>query len=206
MFETILNYLYYLCKNCKKLELKMQIKNLFFISIVIIILASCTSTGVKKNDTGLDELDKGTKKFLTTKPKNKTQVFNVYISSEEYTVSQNYYKSYIERKEDTGGDEYFISEIASLDKINEARHATLAVWLYPDSGKIMQVRYLSPTYLEEVDAILIEDVQRWMFKFPKRTIEPLKFIVKYRVVLRKKMSDEQILEEIQQKMKDKTGQ
>ena len=43
---------------------------------------------------------------------------------------------------------------------------------------------------------------RWNFRFPKKVVEPTKFEIIYRVVLRKKLSDEEILNAVQEKMKE----
>ncbi len=66
----------------------------------------------------------------------------------------------------------------------------------------MKVRPQKPTYILEIDKIINEDIQRWSFVFPKKYIEPTKLDIKYRVVLRKRQSDEQILREVRKKMKE----
>ena len=53
-----------------------------------------------------------------------------------------------------------------------------------------------------IDQILSDDIQRWSFEFPKKLIEPTKFDIKYRVVLRKKQSDKDIIKEVRDKMKE----
>jgi len=50
-------------------------------------------------------------------------------------------------------------------------------------------------------------MQRWNFTSPKkRQIAPLKFDVRYRIVLRKKQSDDEIIKEVREKMKEKASQ
>jgi hypothetical protein len=143
--------------------------------------------------------------FLEEDVQNKNEVFRVLLSSDEYLVVQKHYPKSIKRSDDTSGDNYFREEISKLDKIDEVREGVAKVWLYPDSGKIMQVR-LQSTFLQEIDQIILEDIQRWSFSFPKKEIFPLKFDVKYRVVLQKKLSDEQIMKEVRDHLKEKSGQ
>ncbi|MBN1500807.1 MAG: hypothetical protein JW982_11655 [Spirochaetes bacterium] len=182
----------------------MNKKFLFCASLLFMALAACQT--VEKPETPKDQFAADTKKFLSETPSNKSEIFRVFISSDSYVISQKLSTEYIKRTDDETGDKYFMEEISMLNKIDEAREGALTVWLYPDSGRIMQVRYLQSTYLREVDKILIEDVQRWTFKFPKKVIEPIKFDIRYRVVLRKKMTDDQIMDELRQAQKDKTGQ
>ncbi len=97
------------------------------------------------------------------------------------------------------------NEIKKHDKFNEVRESVLTVWLYPDSGSLMKIRPKEPTFLIEIDRILLEDLQRWTFKFPRKFVSPTKFDVRYRVVLRKTLSDEEIMEELREKLKEKSS-
>ncbi|MCP4136267.1 MAG: hypothetical protein GY754_35180, partial [bacterium] len=83
-----------------------------------------------------------------------------------------------------------------------AREGVFTVWIYPDSGKLMQIRPQRSTFIIEADKLIMEDIQRWSFDFPKKVITPTKFDIKYRVVLRKKLSDKEILEEVGKRMND----
>lgn len=162
----------------------------------------------KKGDKGVtpkvDELEqiiKNNSDFLSPDEKA-DEVFRVLVSSTHYIVSQMKYASVILRVKDTGGDEYIIDEIKRLDKINEIREGLLSIWLFPDSGSIMKVRPQRPTYIVEVDKLLTDDVQRWNFNFPRKIVQPTRFDIKYRIVLRKTQSDDQILKEIQKKLRE----
>jgi hypothetical protein len=64
----------------------------------------------------------------------------------------------------------------------------------------MKVRPYKPLNLIELDNIIIDDLQRWGFKFPKMVIQPNNLYIKYRIVLRKRQSDEQIKKELEKKM------
>ncbi len=187
--------------------------------ILISFIAGCTSMGSKADGTredGKDESellskyeDAGDKIVLENREfleyDKKTQdTFRVLLTSDHYVVSQLNYRKNIKRIKDPGGDSYITDEIKKLNKINEVREGLITLWLYPDSGHIMKVRPQKPTYILEVDRLLTEDIQRWNFKFPKTVIHPTRFNVRYRVILRKTISDEDILKEVQQKMRDES--
>jgi hypothetical protein len=129
------------------------------------------------------------------------ETFRVLLTSDEYKVIQMKHDKTIERVKDDGGDKYISSEIQKLDMIDEVRTGLVSVWLYPDSGSIMKIRSMRPTYFKEVDSLINDDIMRWNFKFPKKVIEPTRFDIFYRVVLTKKKSDEEIIKAVQDKMK-----
>ena len=174
-------------------------KACFLIIILVLLLTSCKSTQqetytFKEND----PFKKQNITFLNKKASYET--FRVLLSSDYYIVKQLMYKQYIKRKKDKGGDSYMTDEIKKMDIINEAREGIIKIWLYPDSGKIMKVRTLKPTSLVEIDKLITEDIQRWNFKFPKNYVTPTKFEINYRVVLQKKLNDEQVIQRIRKKL------
>jgi serine protease inhibitor ecotin len=67
----------------------------------------------------------------------------------------------------------------------------------------MKIRSQRPIYFKEIDALLNDDIMRWNFKFPKKVVEPTRFDIMYRVVLSKKRSDEEIIKEVQDMMKER---
>jgi len=176
-------------------------KILYIISIIFFVtqFITCTSTNI-------DDVRKQTQKeneaFL--KPdKDSSEVFRVLLSSDEYKVVQVRHNNTIERVSDESGDKYISNELQKLDIIDEARIGIISVWLYPDSGRIMKIRSQRPIYFKEIDALLNDDIMRWNFKFPKKVVEPTKFDIMYRVVLSKNRSDEEIIKEVQDMMKEK---
>jgi hypothetical protein len=172
-----------------------------FVMFFVVQFISCTSTS-----NSIEELRKQTQKeneaFL--KPdKGSSEVFRVLLSSDEYKVVQLKHNNTIERVNDEGGDKYISNELQRLDIIDEARVGLISVWLYPDSGRVMKIRSQRPIYFKEIDALLNDDIMRWTFKFPKKIVEPTRFDIMYRVVLSKKRSDEEIIKEVQEMMKDR---
>lgn len=171
---------------------------------VFIFFASCVTPpkGKDAEKASLEQIKKDNEKFLKGDDKKGSEIFRVLISSDEYTVSHLKFKDTISRTDDIGGDRYMTEEIKKLDKIEEVRTAEVSIWLFPDSGRVMKVRPKTPAYLVEIDKLINDDIQRWNFKFPKKVVEPTKFDVKYRIILRKKQSDEDIIKEVQQKLKE----
>jgi len=172
-----------------------------FIMFFAVQFISCKSTS-----TGIDEIRKQTQKDNEAffKPgKDSSEVFRVLLSSDEYKVVQFRYNNTMERVSDESGDKYISNELQRLDIIDEARVGVVSVWLYPDSGRVMKIRTQKPIYFKEIDALLNDDIMRWSFKFPKKVVEPTRFDIMYRVVLSKKRSDEEIIKEVQDMMKER---
>ena len=185
-------------------------KKILYVIFIMFFAAqfiSCTSTSTKTSTTDkIDEVRKQIQKenedFLKA-DKNSSEVFRVLLSSDEYKVVQLKNNNTMERVNDEGGDKYISSELQRLDIIDEARVGIVSVWLYPDSGRIMKIRSQKPIYFKEIDALLNDDIMRWTFKFPKKVVEPTRFDIMYRVVLSKKRSDEEIIKEVQELMKER---
>jgi len=130
------------------------------------------------------------------------ETFRVLLSSDEYRVVQMNHSNSIERNPDPGGDKYISAEMGRYDMLDEARIGIISVWLYPDSGRIMRIRSQRPTYFKEIDSLINNDIMRWSFNFPRKVIEPVKFDIVYRVVLRKKKTDQEIIEEVQKRIRE----
>ncbi len=143
-------------------------------------------------------------KFLDVQ-KGGGELFRVLFLSDKYVVRQMWGEDSIKRSEDPGGDTYMRNELKRHDKFNEVRESVMSVWLYPDSGSLMKIRPREPTFLFEIDKILLEDLQRWSFKFPRKYVSPTKFEVRYRVVLRKTLSDQEIMKDLQENLKEKSA-
>jgi hypothetical protein len=170
---------------------------IFIFTLCSILTISC-ATGSKL---GRTPSNRENKNFLKIDPES-DELFRVLLTSDNYVVSQMKYNGVITRSSDPGGDKYITNELKRFDKIDEVREGIVRIWLYPDSGNIMKIRPQLPTYLLEIDQIISADIQRWSFQFPKKLIEPTKFNVKYRVVLRKNQSDSDIIKEVREKMKE----
>ncbi len=141
-------------------------------------------------------------KFLRPEKKD-DEVFRVLLSSDRYEVSQLRYLETISRVADAGGDQYMCNEMKRHDKFDEAKESVMRLWIYPDSGKLQKIRPVKPTFLIEIDEILLEDMQRWSFAFPKKIVTPTRLDVKYRVVIQKKLSDDEIMKEMREMLREK---
>lgn len=165
---------------------------------IIPMLMSCQTAAVKDST---DSIKKDNEEFLKGDKKG-TETFRVLLSSDEYRVVQLRNEKTIERVPDDGGDRYMQSEMEKHDMIDEVRTGVVTVWLFPDSGAINKIRSQRPTNFTEIDSLINDDIMRWSFRFPKKVIEPTRFDIIYRVVLRKKLTDEQILNSVQERMKE----
>ena len=168
--------------------------HLFLISITVIAV-SCATPVEKKSVPNYQEFLAAN--FIKGEDK---ETFRVLISSDTYVVVQTDNKDTIQREHDPGGDRYICDEIKKYDKIDEMREGLYHVSLYPDRGTLRKVRPYKPLNLIELDSLVIEDIQRWTYKFPRKVIQPYSFYIKYRAVLRKKQTDEQIIKEVQKRM------
>jgi hypothetical protein len=181
------------------MEIVMK-KRILMIAVVIslLVITSCKLGQVTDPNA---RIIKENEEFLNADNKG-GEVFRVLLTSDEYKVVQMKNEKTILRTPDEGGDKYMSNEIDKLNIIDEARTGLITVWLYPDSGKIMKIRSQRPTYFKEVDALLNDDIMRWNFTFPKKVVDPTKFDITYRVVLRKKKADEEIIKSVQDRLKE----
>lgn len=170
----------------------------FFIAVASLLFVSCKTAEVK------DPLKERIDEYLSVNPNTK-ELFRVLMMSDRYLIAQMNHTEKILRNEDSGGDRYMTEELKKFDKIDEEREGVIAVWLYPDSGRLMKVRPKKLTYLMEIDKLIVEDIQRWSFQFPAKDVYPTQFDVRYRVILRKTLSDDEIMKEVRDKIIEKTG-
>ncbi|MGL4369074.1 MAG: hypothetical protein ACRCUT_05295 [Spirochaetota bacterium] len=168
------------------------------------VMVSCSAQRIPADITAQEN-----EQFMAGAPSSPDEVFKVLLSSEAYTVKQISSPETIMRDTDPAGDQYMREELGKCDKINEVREAVYTVSLYPDTGRVYQIRPKKLSNLIEVDNLIVQDLQRWSIANPdkkKKEVSPLKFEVHYRVVLKKKMSDEAILQEKRDAMKERSGQ
>jgi hypothetical protein len=166
--------------------------------VAAVSFISCSTTEKK------DETETALRDFIQVNAEM-PELFRVFITSDRYVVAQTRLNDRIERTEDAPGDRYICEELKRYDKIDMVKDGIITVWLFPDSGRLMRVRPQKLTYLMEIDKLIVDDVQRWSFQFPKKYIEPSQFDIHYRIVLRKTMSDDEIMKEVRERIKEKTG-
>ncbi|HSV97993.1 MAG TPA: hypothetical protein VLM75_13820 [Spirochaetota bacterium] len=176
----------------------MRRLQVFSLAVVTVLLVSCKTADVR------DPLRERIDEYLAADPHSK-ELFRVVMTSDRYLMAQMQHPDRIRRNDDPGGDKYMTEELKKLDKIDEEREGIIAVWLYPDSGRLMKVRPKKLTYLMEIDKLIVEDIQRWSFRFPQKDVYPTQFDVRYRVILRKTLSDDEIMKEVRDKIIEKTG-
>lgn len=175
-----------------------------FIAVFVCSAAMILSCSAQR--TASDTVTAENDRFLTGNASSNDEVFRVLIMSDTYKVNQVNAPATIMRVDDKSGDQFMCEDLAKCDKINEAREAVYTVSLYPDNGRIYQIRPKRLANLIEIDHLIVQDLQRWNVAHPegkRKEIKPLKFEVHYRVVLRKKMTDEAILQEKRDIIKDR---
>ncbi|MDR3237954.1 MAG: hypothetical protein LBT84_05575 [Spirochaetia bacterium] len=175
-----------------------MLKNILFV-LMAAAVAGC-GTSQQQQGTAADVVDEHAD-FLK-KNESANELFRVLISSERYETAQMRGERSIARSEDKGGDKYISSEIEQFNMIDEVCEAVFSIQLYPDSGKLSKIRTQKTTSLTEIDKLLIDDVQRWTFKFPLKRVDPTRFNIRYRVVLKKTKTESEILKEIQRRARE----
>jgi hypothetical protein len=186
-----------------------MIRRILVLSIVVMLAAVGCETGQPK--TGEPEKTKSkteteAEKFLKVN-KDSPELFKVLWTSDRYAIAQMAYQDQVKRQDDPGGDKYMAEELKKFDKIDHFCEGVVSISIRPDNGHIAKVRPKELTYLMEIDKLIVEDIQRWNFQFPANVYNPpLRFDVRYRVVLRKQQSDEEIMKEVREKLKEKTPQ
>jgi len=176
-------------------------KKSFTAALMVAAVFLLTTCAIFKTDPE-KQLRADNEKFLKKKD-NPAEVFKILITSESYIVSQVNNPETIKRQDDPGGDKYICDEIKKFDIMNEAFEGVFSVDLYPDlPGRIMKIRPKQLFRLMELQKLITDDVQRWNFDFPKKVVIPNKMEIRYRIVLRKKLTDDEIIKQIQSKMKE----
>ena len=177
-----------------------MITNRLFLALAIISTALALSCATAKIGSEKD-MRAEDREFL--KPDaNVEELFRVFLSSDNYVISQMKNDGTIQRVVDSEGDRYMCSEVKAIDMIDETRDGVVSILLFPDSGKVMKVRPKKSTYIMEIDKIITEDMQRWSFSFPSGIVDPTKFEIRYRVRLQKRQSDEDIMREVRENMRE----
>lgn len=170
--------------------------------LIVFLAVSCAAP--QKKQEGKKNWAEDT--FLSANPKNRLEVFRILMTSDCYILSQKGFAESISRLPDDTGDKYFSEEIKRLNKIDESREGVVSIVLNPDSGQLMKMRFIQSTYLRELDQLITDDVQRWAYSFPQKRVNPVSFNIHYKIVLQKTLSDEEIIREMRQEIKERTGQ
>jgi hypothetical protein len=132
---------------------------------------------------------------------NSDEAFRVLIISDRYDFVQLKYQDQMKRISDTDGDKGITTKLKEYDKIDETAEGVLTVSIYPENGKIMRIRPKNLAPIAEINSLIVEDLKRWNFDIAVEKMEPNTFDIKYKVVLRKLQSDEEIMKEVEEKIK-----
>lgn len=182
-------------------QTKFLKKNIFILSILLlfssIMFLSCKSSDKKEEDSLVDYpfYKESREKFFAQKPSS-DEVFQIFITSEEYTKKQVSAKDTIKLIPDEKGDLEFRKVIDGYNKIQYFAYGVVMLELYPGMGRLKRIRFINPSGVGEIDKLISEDVTRWKYKFPKGYVAPLRFHVRYGVALRKNVTREEALKEL----------
>ncbi len=151
--------------------------------------------GEKRNDIS------NTKQYFFEQDKRKYEYFRVFITSEEYEITQLAGEDIIQVEEDIEGNKLFSKEIARYDKIDYMASPVLRVTLYEISGKISRIRILRSSGLSELDKLIGDDMTRWKFKYLNQDQTLNEFNIHYRIILQNKLTKEEVIEFLKQHSK-----
>ena len=170
----------------------LKIFSVLCVIIIFSVIFSCKTVVI-------DEKIEAYRDFLKEDPAA-DEVFRVLILSDRYESSQMKFQEKISRIEDIEGDKIISDKLKEYDKINEVCDGVLTVSLY-HNGKIMKIRPKEIASIAEVNSLIVDDLKRWSFNYVPENTEPSTFNIKYRVILRKIQSDEDIMKEVIERAK-----
>ncbi len=167
-----------------------------FWGISILFIFGCKSSGkTEKKPVEKTFFDVSRERFFAMPPMEE-EVFQVFITSDEFTVKQVSAQDAIEFQHDEKGNIAFRKVIEKYNKIEYFAHGVLMLELYPGNGRLKRIRFINPSGVGEIDKLISEDVTRWTYKFPKDYVDPLRFNVRYGVALRKEISRDEAVQEL----------
>ncbi|MDH5721379.1 MAG: energy transducer TonB [Spirochaetia bacterium] len=133
-------------------------------------------------------------------PVDEEKAFRVFCSSGYYERRQLNSFEILEIKNDAEGDHLAAEDLKEYDKVDFFGKAVVKIELYPDTGTLSRVRFLRSSGISELDRIISEDITRWKFSFLIENKEddeiPEQFLVEYAVLLEKKISRDEAVEEL----------
>ncbi len=162
----------------------------------IIFMIGCKSTGEPEKKPVVKSFSDISREKLFTMPPMEEEVFQVFITSDEFTVNQVSAKDAIEFLNDEKGNHAFLKVIEKYNKIEYFAHGVVMLELYPGNGRLKRIRFINPSGVGEIDKLISEDATRWTYKFPKGFVDPLRFNVRYGVALRKEISRDEAIQEL----------
>ena len=133
------------------------------------------------------------------KPAVSGELYRVLITGTNYSVRQYGQTSSIQRPPDSRGDKEQLKSYQEIHDEIDFRdweiEGVLDVRLNPHTGQIEQLQYV-PGYnprTYQAARLFQEDLTRFRFKFPQGVIQPIRFNVRFRWVIKRRpgLSDEE---------------
>ena len=168
-------------------------RKLTFFSFVLLaglVLSGC-GTGDKRITSANPRVNDMRDRFLD-KPANDGEIFRIFASSDSYASRQYGTEEGIRIKADPSGEEAFAEEIRQFDKIDLFTDAIFSIELFEETGSISRIRPVKPAKISELNKLIADDITRLKFEFPDGKIEPLKFNIRYGILLQKIATDQDI--------------
>jgi len=172
-----------------------------FLFLTLLLLFYCGTTSVKEDEKWKVPEDSKEQydSFFSDVPAEET-VFQVFFSSGYYEKRQVNLSDIVEVRADIDGDKRASKELKDFDKVDFFGKALLKIELYPDTSTLSRVRFLRSSGISELDRIISEDITRWKFSFlvenTKEDDIPEQFIVEYGVLLKRKITRKEAVEEL----------
>ncbi len=171
-------------------------KNYFLaiaITVTTVFFASC-STAPKIQEAHITDKHSAVREEFFARKTDSDVVFRLFATSSSMQRDQVHYQDSIALVEDTAGDDGLLEQIKRYDIVEMAAEGEILVELYPDSGSFYRLRQIRPSEIVEIDKLMAQDITRYRFTFPKKTIMPSRFHIIYKVQLEKKLTREEAYE------------
>lgn len=193
-----------------------SLSRLFKYTIAVMLLQSllaCVSGAKTEEPTGDDKGKPEVKGFVEDQPAEPVsdddlffqkpavsgELYRVLITGQNYSVRQYGQTTSIQRPSDSRGDKEQLKSYQEIHDEIDFRdweiEGVLDVRLNPHTGQIEQLQYVpghNPrTY--QAAKLFQEDLTRFRFKFPQGVIQPIRFNVRFRWVIKRRpgLSDEE---------------
>lgn len=162
-----------------------NIYSILFVFTLSLVLVSCQTVEQKlETPVPITEGTKESREFFEMESKY-SEVFKIFVSTEDYIARQLLSKETIQLKEDKRGDKYFQEQLQPFNKIDYFGYVVAKVELYQDSGKISRVRPIRSSGIQQIDQMVLEDILRFQFVFPQKKVTPYIFYLDYAIQLSK---------------------
>ncbi len=115
--------------------------------------------------------------------------FVITVSSDEYSVQQNKYYGVLQISTSETRRNRMMAKLSRYNRKDLTRKARLLISISPNSGRMIKCRMVRSSYVSELDAIIMSDIQHVRF-LPVRGKVPSVLYVAYIIHIYDKRSNE----------------